>query len=129
MARLPEPRRDSPRAAVRLGPGCLSWRCNRPPLLRGLGLQLVLRRDDIEISYPGNIAADTLDRLGRTQVRYRADVCAPFQHPALCCGAALPPARTPNLKHLQEQVFSLKTGPERDPRRDGRLVADGGPFP
>lgn len=101
--------------------------------IRGLEMQLALRRDDIETSFPGNVSFNSSDRMGRATIRHQADVFTlglrAFPTPWMMLRGSLATGQAPpNLRHLQEQVFSLKTGAERDSKRGGRLVAADGPF-
>lgn len=102
-------------------------------LARRLELQLALRRDDIETVFPENVAYGALDSAGRVHVRHQSDVFTvgvrTFPVSWLMLRGSLATGQSPpTLQHLQEQVFSLKAGGERDPKRGGRLLADDGPF-
>jgi len=103
---------------------------------RGLELQLALRRDDVETTFPDTILTGVSVRQVRAKVKNTADVYTfgarvfPTDWLMLRASAATGES-PPDMSHLQQLGFiptSYSIYPVNDPKRGGRPVIADGPF-
>jgi outer membrane receptor protein involved in Fe transport len=102
--------------------------------LRGLELQLALRRDAVETTFPDTLLTGVATYV-RTSVRHQADVFT-FGARAFPAGwlmlraSAATGQSPPDMTHLQEVTIQTTSplNPETDPKRGGRKITADGPY-
>lgn len=102
--------------------------------LRGLELQLALRRDAVETTFPDTLLTGVATYV-RTSVRHQADVFT-FGARAFPTGwlmlraSAATGQSPPDMTHLQEITIQTASplNPETDPKRGGRKLTADGPY-
>lgn len=113
----------------------LAPRDSRFLLARGLELQVALRRDEVETTFPDTLLTGTTSYV-RTSVHHRADVFTvgarafPTNWLMLRASAATGES-PPDMTHLQEVTILNKTAlssPYTDPKRGGRNILADGPY-
>jgi outer membrane receptor protein involved in Fe transport len=105
-------------------------------LVRGLELQLALRRDKVRTSFPDTVLTGVSTRLTRATVRHRADVftfgARAFPTDWLMLRASVATGQTPpdmsQLQQLGILASSTAAYPYTDPKRGGRAIVADGPF-
>jgi iron complex outermembrane recepter protein len=102
--------------------------------LRGLELQLALRRDEVETTFPDTLLTGVASYV-RTTVRHQADVftfgARAFPADWLMLRASAATGQSPpDMTHLQEVTIQTTSplNPETDPKRGGRKLTADGPY-
>jgi outer membrane receptor protein involved in Fe transport len=104
--------------------------------VRGLELQLALRRDEVRTSFPDTVLTGVSTRLTRATVRHQADVftfgARAFPTEWLMLRASVATGQTPpDMSELQQLgILASNTAayPYTDPKRGGRAIVADGPF-
>jgi len=111
----------------------LTSRASGFPLARGLELQVALRRDEVQTTFPDTLLTGAVNYV-RTTVRHQADVftlgARAFPADWLMLRASAATGESPpDMSHLQEVTILTSNplgSPYTDPKRGGRpLLADG----